>query len=98
MTFVLSAPVQDIDLEKDVESRAAYAKQISTYFQWVKQLQEKRCAPHAVNKTPHKASTWGILRLITTSVSPVQLAADNCRALALCARWCPITRCQSVCF
>jgi hypothetical protein len=33
-----------LDLENDASSRQAYAKQISDYFAWVKQLQQKRCA------------------------------------------------------
>lgn len=34
---------QDLDLENDVLSRAAYAQQITDYFKWVKELQTKRC-------------------------------------------------------
>jgi hypothetical protein len=33
---------QDLDLENDASSRQAYAKHISDYFAWVKQLQQKR--------------------------------------------------------
>jgi hypothetical protein len=42
--MVFGFVAQDLDLEKDAASRQAYAKQISDYFAWVKQLQQKRCA------------------------------------------------------
>jgi hypothetical protein len=41
---LVSFHAQDLDLENDASSRQAYAKQISDYFAWVKQLQQKRCA------------------------------------------------------